>query len=142
MGALTTLKHKALSGAQTVADVAGLFISVSGATVATVFGKAVLGIFLGAVAIGFLLRLKSRRRHPESSRALPLPTWVRPLVAVLSLVELAALVEATNLPVRFNQVGFAYGHWYLLALAFGALYLLQVGVAQRIANKGQRPSAA
>jgi hypothetical protein len=142
MGALTKIKRKALAGLDTVANIAGLFVSVSGATVATVFGKLVIGIVLGAVALGFLLRLKGRRASPLTVTRQPPPSWVRPAVAVLSTFEVGALVEATNLPVRLSQEGFAYSHWCIVGLLFAALYLLQVGAVARAVAKHEGAGAA
>jgi len=142
MRVLAKIKDRASASLELVAEVAGLVVSVSGATVAVVLGKLIVGVFLGAVAVGFLLRLKGRRHRgvaiPPASRS----GWVRPVAAIMSLVEVGALVEATNLPVRFSQEGFAYGHWYLLALAFFALYLLQAGVLGQFAAKRRAAGAA
>jgi len=140
MRALTKIKHKALAGIETVANVAGLFVSVSGATVAAVFGKLVIGLVLAAVAVGFVLRLKGRREAPLGATRQTPPAWVRPVVAVLSALEVGALVETTNLPVRFSQEGFAYSHWFIVGLLLAALYLLQVGAVVRAVAKRQSAS--
>ena len=142
MGALANIKHKTLAGIETVANVAGLFVSVSGATVAAVFGKLVIGIVLGAVAVAFVLRLKGRRVEPLAATRQPPPAWVRPVVAVMSAIEVGALVEATNLPVRFSQEGFAYSHWFIVGLLLAALYLLQVGAVARAVAKHKGAGAA
>jgi hypothetical protein len=142
MGALAKIKHRALTGIETVANFAGLFVSVAGATVAAVFGKLVIGLVLGAVAVGFLLRLKGRRAVELGTKRRPPPVWVRPVVVVLSALEVSALVEATNLPVRFSQDGFAFSHWYIVGLLFAALYLLQVGaVNSALARRGSVSAA-
>jgi hypothetical protein len=142
MRILAKAKERTLSGLEVIADAAGLLLSVSGAAVAAVLGKLIVGVVLGAVALGFLLRLKGRRRRGASVAPAKMPGWVRPVAFALAVVEVAALVEATNLPVRFSQEGFAYGHWYLLALAFLALYLLQVGTLGRLAARRGAASAA
>ena len=140
MNAIAKLKDKARAGIEVGLDIAGLLVSVSGATVAAVFGKFVVGVVLGALALGFVLRLKLRR--PATPSILQVPGWVRPAVAALCAVETAALVEATNLPVRFGQEGFGYGHWALVALVFTALYLLQASLFKRFAVKRRGASAA
>jgi len=142
MGVVAKIKDRASAGLELVAEVAGLVVSVSGATVAAVLGKVIVGVVLGAVAVGFMLRLKSRRHRGDATLRGSRSGWVRPVAAVISAVEVGALVEATNLPVRFSQEGFAYGHWYLLALAFFALYLLQAGVLGQLAAKRRAAGAA
>jgi hypothetical protein len=142
MGALTKIKHNAIAGIEVVANVAGLFVSVSGATVAAVFGKLIVGLVLGAIAVGFVLRLKGRRKAPLVATREAAPPWVRPVVAVLSALEVGALVEATELPVRFSQEGFAYSHWLIVGLLLAALYLLQVGAVVRAVAKRVSASAA
>ena len=140
MNARAKLKDKARTGIEVSLDIAGLLVSVSGATVAAVFGKFIVGVVLGALALGFVLRLKLRR--PATLPVTQAPAWVRPVVAALSAVEAAVLVESTNLPVRFGQEGFAYGHWALVGLVFASLYLLQVSLLKRLSVKRRGTSAA
>ncbi len=139
MQVVARLRQAVASKLEMAAEVLGLVISVSGATVAAVLGKLIIGAVLAGVAIGFVLRLKSRRTG-SLGRAAQVPAWVRPSAAALSVVEVALLVEAVNLPIPFSQEGFQYGHWYVVALAFFALYLLQssvlVGMARRAGAQG------
>lgn len=140
MNAIGNLKNKARAGIEVGLNIAGLLASVSGATVAAVFGKFVMGVVLGALALGFVLRLKVRR--PVAAADSRVPAWLRPVVATLSAAEAAVLVEATNLPVRFGQEGFQYGHWALVGLVVAALYLLQAGVFKRLAVRRRGAGAA
>src|SRR5687767_7363187 len=104
-------------------EAVALLASSSGAAVAVVFGKALLAVALGAIALGVFFRFTSRQRRalPVEQRA---PTWVSPVVALTTVVECAALVEAVDLPVRLSQPGFQYYHWLFvgvfLLLAYGA----------------------
>jgi hypothetical protein len=135
----------------TVAELAGLAVSFSGATVAAVFGRLIPAVVLGAIALGFVLRVSARRAQPRAAEmttprpmdtsvdpprgcgpawerpgARPAkPRWVSPVSALLSLVEAAVLVEATHLPVRFDQPGFEPSHWVLVLVCVCAAYFVQ-----------------
>lgn len=117
-----------------VVETTALAASLLGATVASVTGRFPVAVLLGALAVALILRL-SRRRAAASAAPPPLPVWMRPLAVLLSGAETAALVEAVNLPVRFNQVGFQYGHWALLALALLILYVVHMAIFSSINAK-------
>lgn len=108
-------------------DLLGVVGAASGATFAAVFGKVILGMVLAGFSLGFLLRLKGRGRVKESAIQKDAPSGTSRLVAAtLALFEVAILVEATNLPVRYDQDGFQVGYWYLVVLAVIAAYCLQL----------------
>ena len=127
-----------------LAEGLGFVFAVSGATVAAVLGKFIVGVVLGVLALGFLLRLKSRKKRAVEANGLAhIPgTAARFLTGVVSACEVAALVEATNLPVRFDQAAFHMGHWYLVLLAFFAAYFLQLPLFARLLGKARARSAA
>ncbi len=112
-------------------DVAGIALSGSGAAVVAFLGKFMLAIVLGAVALGFFLRLVGRRRLQvvAPQRA---PRWSRAVSAALAVVEVALLVEATNFPVRFDQPGFETWHWALVLVALVATYPLNLRVIRSL----------
>lgn len=118
-------------------EVFGLVFAASGATIAAVLGKFIVGLVLAGLALGFLLRLKSRKRRLGASplQDATLSTIARILSGVVSTIEVAALVEATNLPIRFEQSGFHMGHWYLVLLAFLAAYFLQLPLIAKLLSK-------
>lgn len=120
-----TLRRKAADTFLLLADAAGLLLSGSGAAVVAFFGKVLLAVVLGALALGFLLRLAGRRRLPPVAPA-PMPGWGRVAAAILSAVEVAVLVEATDLPVRFHQPGFQLYHWLLVLAVLLMAYRLQL----------------
>jgi hypothetical protein len=98
-------------------------------------------IALISVAVGFFLRFKGRRGlNPELQ--LSTSPLARLVAVVLSVSEVAALVEATNLPVRFNQAGFQLAHWYLVALALFSAYLIQVKPIANLLRGSKGKSAA
>ena len=52
--------------------------------------------------------------------------WLKLICVFLSLIEVAILTEATNLPVRLNQAGFEKQNWVLIVLALLIMYFLQM----------------
>ena len=122
---LSPLKRRIADSFMAAADVAGVALSGSGAALVAVLGKFMLAVVLGAIALGFFLRLAGRRRgHVVNSPRMP--AWIRAVSAGLAAVELALLVEATNLPVRFDQAGFEPWHWILVLVALAVAYPLNL----------------
>ncbi len=119
------LRRKAADTLLLAADAAGLLLSGSGAAVVAFFGKVFLAVVLGALALGFFLRLVSRRHRPPAAPA-PTPLWGRAAAAMLAAAEVAVLVEATDLPVRFHQPGFQLYHWLLVLAVLVMAYRVQL----------------
>lgn len=122
-----TLKRKVADGFLVIADVAGLVLSASGASVVVILGKLMLAVVLGAIALGFFLRLAGRRRQPSFAPART-PAWCYFASVVLAAVEVALLVEATTLPIRFHQSGFEPWHWVLVVAALVVAYVVHMQV--------------
>ena len=116
------------------ADLAGIALSGSGAAVVAFLGKFMLAVVLGAIALGFFLRLVGRRRVQAVSPP-RVPVWCRTVSAVLAAGEVALLVEATNFPVRFDQSGFEPWHWALVLVAFAVAYTLNLRVVRNLFGK-------
>lgn len=116
------------------ADLAGIALSGSGAAVVAFLGKFMLAVVLGAIALGFFLRLVGRRRVQAVSPP-RVPMWSRTVSAVLAAGEVALLVEATNFPVRFDQSGFEPWHWALVLVAFAVAYTLNLRVVRNLFGK-------
>ena len=131
---LIAIRKSVAAKFELIAEVTGLAVSFSGATLAAVFGKLVIAVILGAITLGFFLRLTGRRSSLQVE-APHTPGWVRSVSALLAVVETVALVEATNLPVRFSQQGFLYRHWLLVALVLAAAYLVQVKLLGSLAAR-------
>jgi hypothetical protein len=121
---LPTLKRRIAEGLMAGVDMAGIALSGSGAAVVAFLGKFMLAVVLGAIALGFFLRLVGRRRVQVAPP--PVPMWSRAVSAALAAAEVALLVEATNFPVRFDQPGFEPWHWVLVLLAFAVAYPLNL----------------
>jgi hypothetical protein len=128
---LPTLKKKISNGFLIAIDLAGIIFSLSGASVVVVLGKLMLAAVLGAVALGFFLRL-SGRRTPARSVAPPTPRRYYFVAGFLSVMEIATLTEATDLPVRFYQPGFELQHWLLVAAALVVAFIVQVQLIRSI----------
>ncbi|MFZ2990485.1 hypothetical protein [Ideonella sp.] len=120
---------------EVVAEAFGLAFAASGATVAVVLGKLIIGVVLAGLALGFLLRLKGRKAIGTQDPHGAPSTAPRLVAGLLSACEIALLVEATNLPVRFDQAAFHMVHWYLVLLAYFAAYFLQLPFFTRLFSK-------
>lgn len=121
-------------------EAVGAVASMSGAFGALVFGKALLALVLGAVALGIVLRLVSRRSGLQTAQPVQLPLWVSAVAGCLSVIECAAIVEAGDLPVRFSQPGFAFHHWAIVLLAFLGAFFLQRKVLGRLLQRHVPPA--
>jgi hypothetical protein len=133
---LPALKRKVADGFLVVADIGGLLLSASGATVVAVLGKLMLAVVLGAVALGFFLRLVGRRQR-SSVAPIKAPLWCHLAAVLLAVVEVALLAEATNLPIRFYQPGFQLQHWLLVVFSLVVAYALHTQIFCSIL-RGQR----
>lgn len=131
---LLALKRRITEGFLVAADIAGIALSVSGAAVVAFLGKFMLAVVLGAISLGFFLRLTGRRRAQVVAPP-PIPMWSRAVSAALATAEVALLVEATNFPVRFDQVGFESWHWALLLVALAVIYPLNLRVIASFIRK-------
>jgi hypothetical protein len=116
-------------------DVAGIVLAGSGAAVVAFLGKVMAAVVLGAIALGFFLRLSGRRR---TLVVVPLPRpspWSRLVAAVASAVSVSLMVEATDLPVRFYQPRFEPWHWLLVAVALVVAYSLFMRVIRAVIGR-------
>jgi hypothetical protein len=132
---LATVKHSIRSALLVTLEGAGALASVIGAPIALFLGKLFLAAILAAVALGIFLRFAGRRAVPAPA-PLPAPWWAVSGSAAASLVEVAALVEATQLPVRFDQPGFSQWNWVLVLAALGIAYALQLRLLKGLVRPG------
>ena len=89
---------------------------ISGVAAAILFGKLLLALVFACLVVAIFFRLAGRRKGHTVARANS-PAWKRPITVLLSLISTVLLVEAINLPVRFDQPHFNFLHWGL-ATAF------------------------
>ena len=119
---LTKIKQSIKSKLQIAVESIVLLSSGISAPAALVFGKPFLAIILTAIALGVFLRFANRKK--EST---PIPTttplWVAVSSSLASVISVAALVEATNLPVRFDHLGFSYLNWLLVIAALSIAFV-------------------
>lgn len=135
------LRKKAGEALLVGADVLGLVLSVTGASVVAILGKLMFAIVLGAIALGFFLRLSGRRKVQVAPPA-PTRLWWRPAAALVAATEVALLTEATDLPVRFHQPGFETWHWGLVVVALVVAYSLHMRIFRALARKTRRDVVA
>jgi hypothetical protein len=120
---LTAIRKAVAKRLEILVEAMGLVASFSGTALAVFLGKLFLAAILGALTLGFFFRITGRR---SASKTVPPPTpsWAFMVSGLLSLALTAVLVEATNLPVRFNQEQFDLLHWVLVILAVIAAFFL------------------
>lgn len=107
--------------------------SLAGIPVALIVGKLFLAVILAVVALGVVLRISGRRKSgARAVPAKPAPIWHFLMAGLLSIVEVALLVEATGLPVRYDQPQFTQLNWLLVILALGLVFGLQRLALRRI----------
>jgi hypothetical protein len=131
---LPAIKQKAGEILLGAIDVAGIVLAGSGAAVVAFLGKLMTAVVLGAICLGFFLRLAGRRRGPAVVLPKP-PAWSRAVSVLVSTVLVATLVEATDLPVRFHQPGFEPWHWLLVVAALVVAYSLCVRVVGALTGR-------
>ena len=134
---LTTIRRSIASKVLVLLELYGLMISSLGTTVSLVFARWTLALMLGMVVLGFFFRLTGRRRAARKVQPAD-PAWIYVAASVASVVEVAVLVEATDLPVRFHQEGFAFGHWAIVVLALVAAFRLQLRALCAWADRSRR----
>lgn len=135
--AALSIRQRIRDSALSLADIGGALLSGSGAAVVAFTGRLMLAVVLGAIALGFFLRLAGRRKVAAAPRP-ALPIWTRLLAGTLACVEAAVLTEATNLPVRFHQQGFAMWHWALVLAAVGVAYVLHMRLFVEVLRRSVR----
>jgi hypothetical protein len=128
------LSKRISEGLLALADIAGGLLAGSGAAVVAFLGKFMLAVVLGAIALGFFLRLASRRGVPPVSPA-RMGLRYQLASACLAVVQVAALTEASNLPVRFDQNGFEPWHWVLVLVALAVGYSLNMWLFRALFGK-------
>lgn len=117
--------------------------SLAGIPVALIVGKMFLAVILAVVALGVVLRISGRRKSgTRAALPQPAPIWHLLTAGLLSLVEVALLVEATGLPVRYDQPQFTQWNWLLVILALGLAFGLQRWALRRVFPGGPRAADA
>lgn len=93
--------------------------------VALAMGKVALAMVMGLAGIGICVRL-ARHRRAAAGMAPDVPLGLRAgataAAAVLAVAETVLLAEATGLPVRYGQPGFAPSNWAWVLAALAVLF--------------------
>ena len=124
---LVKFKQRVVDGFLCTLDIIGFSASLAGASVSLFFGKLFAAVLFVLLAVGVLNRFV-RRRRGDAVYQQPTPPWVLVVCIVLAIIETGVIVEASNLPVRFDQSGFEKSNWLfvvavLLVLFYGQRYL-------------------
>jgi len=131
---LVKFRKQIADGMLAVADIAGILLAGSGAAVVAFLGKFMLAVVLGAISLGFFLRLVGRRK-PQSNPPPNMGLRYQVPSAVIAAIEVAVLVEAANLPVRFGQPGFEPWHWILVAMAVVVTYSFNMWLCRSLIGR-------
>ena len=132
---LSAFKQRIVGGLAVALEGLGFVGSLAGASVSLFLGKLFASALFVVLAVGILNRFVRRRRGDlvEEQRA---PVWVLVVCVLLSIIEAGAVVEAMNLPVRFDQPGFEKSNLLLvvamlLVFFYGQRYLFVRVLARR-----------
>jgi cytochrome bd-type quinol oxidase subunit 2 len=93
-----------------------------GAGISLALGKLVLGGVLAAICLSVIVRLTLRRKNVGEYPTQRASSFQKLVAFVLALGFGAAFVEMTNLPVRFNQTGFSFWYWFIVAAVILVTY--------------------
>lgn len=133
---LRAFKQRLVAGLGVALEGLGLLGSLAGASVSLFLGKLFASALFVLLAAGILNRFVRRRRGGMAAEQRA-PVWVLLVCVVLSVVEAGAVVEAMNLPVRFDQPGFEKSNLLLvvamlLVFFYGQRYLLLRSLAKTL----------
>jgi flagellar biogenesis protein FliO len=137
---LSTFRQR-LAGVVALAFDGVLFVaSLAGASISLFLGKLFACVLFVLLAVGVLNRFV-RRRHGDMNEGQRSPIWVSLVCVGLSVVETGAIVEAMNMPVRFDQVGFEKSNLLLVVALLFVLFYGQRYVFLRLLNRRRTAGA-
>ncbi len=130
---LARLKSGLKSRAALVID--GLQISALalGSSASLAFGKLFAALVFAALAIGIACRFWRRRSAPAAPVVRPL--WITLVSGGLAVIGSAAVVEAVNLPVRFDQSGFEKSNWLMIIAMILVFYWILSAILARLSAR-------
>jgi multisubunit Na+/H+ antiporter MnhE subunit len=107
-----------------IASAIQVIVPGGGSAICFAVGKFVVGLILAVITLAVIMRLLWRRKHADRVLAAQkLPFWAKALSFFGALVGAAVLVEATKLPVRFDQPEFSMAYWLIVLTAIWFIYL-------------------
>ncbi len=131
---LTRWKEGARSKLSLLIDGAEVVGLVAGSAIALVFGKLLAAVLFAALAAGVTTRF-FRRSAQAIAPAMPL--WGVLISGGVAVVACAAAVEAINLPVRFDQVGFDKSNLLIVVALLLVFYGLVSALLRRMLRSGR-----
>ena len=137
---LSAFRKRLAGGLALVFDGVGFVASLAGASVSLFLGKLFASALFAVLAVGILNRFV-RRRRGEAKEEQQSPIWIPLLCGALTIVETTIVVEALNLPVRFDQPGFEKSNWLLVTALLLVLFYGQRYVFHRLRSKEGTASA-
>ena len=137
---VATFRQRIVGGLLGAVDLLSFAASLAGASVSLFLGKLFASVLFAFLAVGVLNRFVRRRRGDVAYNQ-PTPLWVLAASLALSVVEAAAIVEASNLPVRFDQPGFEKSNWLFVVALLLVLFYVQRYVFLRLVARRRRADA-
>ena len=119
---LTRLRAGLKSRMVTLIDGVEVAALVFGSGLAIAFGKLLAALVFAALAAGVATRFIRRRGVVLIPR--PLPIWISLASSALAVLGAAIVIEAINLPVRFDQIGFEKSNLLIVVALILAFYWL------------------
>jgi hypothetical protein len=114
----TKLRHGGHSLLEAIASAIQVIVPGGGSGICFAAGKFVVGLILTAITMAIIMRLLWRRKHADRILvAQKLPFWAKTISLLGALVGSGVLVEATKLPVRFDQPDFSMANWLIVIVA-------------------------
>jgi len=137
---LSAFRKRLAGGLALAFDGVGFVASLAGASVSLFLGKLFASALFAVLAVGILNRFV-RQRRGEAKEEQQSPIWIPLLCGALAIVETAIVVEALNLPVRFDQSGFEKSNWLLVTALLLVFFYGQRYVFHRLRSKEGAASA-
>lgn len=110
-----------------------IILLLLGSGTAMVFGKVLAAIVFALLAIGVATRFFRRRTVVLALK--PLPLWVSLVNGAIAVIGTAIVVEAINLPVRFDQAGFEKSNLLLVVAMLLAQYCISRAFFRRLLSE-------
>lgn len=114
----------------------------AGAGISFALGKLVIGVILMLICLGIIVRLTLRRKNVDKNIDQNASLFLKSVAFVLALGLSAGFVEMTNLPVRFNQQGFAFWYWAIVMVVITLTYRFLMQIFLRMSSKKTKNAQA
>ena len=126
---LARLKQSLGARLQVIVDGVEVLAFVGGSGLSLLFGKVLASVIFALLAIGVATRFYRRDAREVQ---VPEPVWATLLCGALGFLGAAAVVEAINLPVRFDHSGFEKSNLLIVVALIFAFYFLARALVRRV----------